>query len=327
MIITQTPFRISFFGGGTDYKPYFDEYGGSVLSTTFDKYCYVTVRRLLPFFSYKNEITYAKIERTAGVDEIEHPAVREAMKFLGMSGLRVAYEADLPAHSGLGSSSAFAVSLLEALYALQGKQTSKKQLAEDAIHLERTLCGESGGWQDQIAVAYGGFNRINFSRDGFTVTPVILSKERKKELNSSLMLFFTGLSRYSGSIAQDQVNTMPGRIGELAEMRRLVDEGERILISGGDINEFGVLLDYTWRLKRGLSSRISSDYIDAIYQKARDHGALGGKIMGAGGGGFLILFVPPERQPEVRKYLPDLLHVPFEFETMGTQILYYAPDQ
>jgi D-glycero-alpha-D-manno-heptose-7-phosphate kinase len=326
MVITQTPFRISFFGGGTDYKPYFDEQGGSVLSTTFDKYCYVTVRRLLPFFSYKNEITYAKIERTAGVDEIEHPAVREAMKFLGMSELRVAYEADLPARSGLGSSSAFAVGLLEALYALQGKQKSRKQLAEDAIHLERDLCGESGGWQDQIAVAYGGFNRINFSRDGFTVTPVILSKERKRELNNCLMLFFTGLSRYSNNIARDQIDTMPGKMRELAEMRRLVDEGERILSSGAGLNEFGELLDYTWRLKRGLSGRISSDYIDAVYAKAKDHGALGGKIMGAGGGGFLVLFVPPERQKDVRECLSDLLYVPFEFETMGTRILYYTPD-
>jgi D-glycero-alpha-D-manno-heptose-7-phosphate kinase len=326
MIITQTPFRISFFGGGTDYKPYFDEHGGSVLSTTFDKYCYVTVRRLLPFFSYKNEITYAKIERTAGVDEIEHPAVREAMKFLGMRELRVAYEADLPAHSGLGSSSAFAVGLLEALYALQGKQKSREQLAENAIHLERDLCNESGGWQDQIAVAYGGFNRINFSRDGFTVTPVILSRERKRELNNRLMLFFTGLSRYSNSIAQDQIDTMPDKMRELAELRRLVDEGERILSSGADLNEFGELLDYTWRLKRGLSGKISSDYIDAIYAKAKDHGALGGKIMGAGGGGFLILFVPPERQREVRECLSDLLYVPFEFETMGTRILYYTPD-
>jgi D-glycero-alpha-D-manno-heptose-7-phosphate kinase len=326
MVITQTPFRISFFGGGTDYKPYFDEHGGSVLSTTFDKYCYVTVRRLLPFFSYRNEITYAKIERTAGVDEIEHPAVREAMKFLDMRDLRIAYEADLPAHSGLGSSSAFAVSLLEALYALRGTQKSKRHLAEDAIHLERDLCGESGGWQDQIAVACGGFNRINFSRDGFTVTPVILSKERKRELNSRLMLFFTGLSRFSDSIAEDQINTMPDRTRELAEMRRLVDEGEGILSSGADIGEFGRLLDYTWQLKRSLSGRISSDCIDAIYQKARDHGALGGKIMGAGGGGFLILFVPPERQREVRECLSDLLYVPFEFETTGTRILYYAPD-
>jgi D-glycero-alpha-D-manno-heptose-7-phosphate kinase len=326
MVITQTPFRISFFGGGTDYKPYFDEHGGSVLSTTFDKYCYVTVRRLQPFFSYRNEITYAKIERTAGVEEIEHPAVREAMKFLDMRDLRIAYEADLPAHSGLGSSSAFAVGLLEALYALRGTQRSKQQLAEDAIHLERELCGESGGWQDQIAVACGGFNRINFSRDGFTVTPVILSKERKRELNSRLMLFFTGLSRFSNSIAQDQINTMSGKTRELAEMRRLVDEGEGILVSGGDIDEFGRLLDYTWRLKRGLSGRISSDCIDGIYKKARDHGALGGKIMGAGGGGFLILFVPPERQREVRESLADLLYVPFEFETTGTRILYYTPD-
>ncbi|MDR1900399.1 MAG: hypothetical protein LBQ55_10355 [Treponema sp.] len=326
MVITQTPFRISFFGGGTDYKPYFEEHGGSVLSTTFDKYCYVTVRHLQPFFSYKNEITYAKIERTNRVDEIEHPAVREAMKFLGMSELRVAYEADLPAHSGLGSSSAFAVSLLEALYALRGTQTGKKRLAEEAIHLERDLCGESGGWQDQIAVAYGGLNRIDFSRDGFTVAPVILSKERKRELNDSLMLFFTGLSRYSGSIARDQIDAMPGKTRELAEMRRLVDEGERILVSGGDLSEFGALLDYTWQLKRGLSGKISSDYIDAVYKKARDNGALGGKIMGAGGGGFLVLFVPPDRRDRVRSCLPDLLHVPFEFENTGTRILYYAPE-
>jgi len=327
MVITRTPFRISFLGGGTDYKPFFEEYGGSVLSTTFDKYCYVTCRHLLPFFDYKNQVTYSKIERVTGVDGIEHPLVREAMRFLDMRELSIFYEADLPARSGLGSSSAFAVGLLAAFYALKGKYADKKKLAGEAIHLERILCGEDGGWQDQVAAAYGGFNRVNFTGEGFDVMPLIISRERKNELNRNLMLFFTGITRFSSVIAQKQAQAATKNTKDLLEMKKLVDEGERILTSKTDIKEFGRLLDYTWRLKRRLSSGVSSDYIDTIYSKALNCGAIDGKILGAGGGGFLLLFAPPDAQSAVRAALSDLIYVPFEFEDKGTHVLYFVPEE
>lgn len=327
MIITQTPYRMSFFGGGTDYQSFFREHGGSVISTTFDKYCFVTVRHLPRFFDYKNQVTYGTIERTNTIDEIKHPAVRNAMKMLDMRELRIVYESDLPARSGLGSSSSFAVGLLNGFHALKGKYVGKKKLAEEAIYLERTLCGESGGWQDQIAAAYGGLNRIDFQGDDFTVNPIVISKERKKALNDHLMLFFTGFTRMSGDIADAQVKATKNKSQELLEMLSLVDDGEKILTEKGtDISEFGRLLDYTWKLKRSITSEISNDTIDAFYEKAMKNGAVGGKLMGAGGGGFLMLFVPPEYQANVRKVLSDLLYVPFEFETGGTRIMYYQPE-
>lgn len=326
MIITQTPFRMSFFGGGTDYPDFYREHGGSVLSTTFDKYCYVTVRHLPRFFDYTNQLTYGKIERVKSVDEIEHPAIRNAMKYLDMHEIRLVYEADLPARSGLGSSSSFAVGMLNAFHALKGKYAGKEKLAKEAICLERVLCREEGGIQDQIAAAYGGFNRIDFSRDGFTVRPVILSKERKQELDENLMLFFTGFSRYSSDIAAAQQRAVRDRTPELLEMLGLVDEAERILTSKGDLNEFGRLLDHTWKLKRGITDRITNSGIDEIYRKATGAGALGGKLMGAGGGGFMVFYAEKEKQPAVRKALEGLLYVPFSFETKGTHILYYTPE-
>jgi D-glycero-alpha-D-manno-heptose-7-phosphate kinase len=326
MIITQTPFRMSFFGGGTDFKEFFEEHGGSVLATTFNKYCYVTVRRLPPFFEYKNQLTYSRIERTNSIDEIEHPSVREAMKFLDMSELRIVYEADLPARSGLGSSSAFAVGLLEAFYALRGQYVSKRQLAEDAIHLERELCGEKGGWQDQVEVAYGGLNRIDFKRGGFDVRPIVISNSRKLLLQEHLMLFFTGISRFSSDIAARQVEATRSKTKDLLEMKRLVDDAENILINSGDISEFGRLLDYTWRLKRGLTSAVSTEYIDSLYERAKTAGALGGKLLGSGGGGFLLFFAPPDRHVSIRKALGELLYVPCELENAGTSILYYSPE-
>lgn len=327
MVITQTPFRMSFFGGGTDFKEFYEEHGGSVISTSFDKYCYVTVRHLPRFFDYANQITYNVIERTNSADEIEHPAVREAMKYLDMHELRVVYEADLPARSGLGTSSSFAVGLLNAFYALKGKYADKKKLADDAIYLERVLCNESGGIQDQIAASFGGFNRIDFDADGYRVRPVIISKERKEQLNKNLMLFFTGFSRFSSDIADNQKAATKDKTAQLNEMKELVDESEKILTSKTDLAEFGKLLDYTWKLKRGITKAISNDSIDALYKKAIDEGAVGGKLLGAGGGGFMLFYVEEDRQEKVKEALKQLLYVPFEFETGGTRIMYYRPEE
>lgn len=326
MVISQTPFRMSFFGGGTDFPEFYEQYGGSVISTTFDKYCFVTVSHLPRFFDYKNQFTYRKIERTNSVDEIEHPAVREAMKYLDMHELRMVYEADLPARSGLGTSSSFAVGMLHAFYALKGKYADKMQLAKDAIYIERVLCKESGGVQDQIAASYGGLNRIDFNAEGFVVNPIIISKERKRELNQNLMLFFTGFSRFSSDIAKSQEQSTRNKIQELKEMCGLVNEAERILTSKGSIHEFGKLLDYTWKLKRGMTGQISNHTIDALYAKALQAGAVGGKLLGAGGGGFLLFYVEQDKQPQVRKALEHLLYVPFEFEDGGTRILYYKAE-
>ena len=327
MIITKTPFRMSFFGGGTDYPGFFKEHGGSVISTSFDKYCYVTVRHLPRFFDYTNQITYAKIERTNTVDEIEHPAVREAMKYLDMHEMRIVYEADLPARSGIGSSSSFAVGMLNAFHALKGQYIDKMALAKEAIHVERVLCKESGGVQDQIAASFGGFNRINFNADGYSVKPVIMSSKRKVLLNKNLMLFFSGFSRLSSEIAQKQENATHDKIKDLKEMLQLVDEAEKVLTSKSNLTEFGRLLDYTWTLKRGITTHISNDSIDALYGRARKAGATGGKLLGAGGGGFLLFYVEPDRQETVKKELSDLLYVPFEFENYGSRILYYKPEE
>jgi len=326
MVITKTPFRMSFFGGGTDYPDYFNKYGGAVLSSTFDKYCYVTVRHVPRFFDYTNQIKYSTIEQTQSVDEIRHPAVREAMKFLDMREIQLNYDADLPARSGLGTSSAFAVGMLNAFYALKGKYADKRKLADDAIYLERVLCKEDGGVQDQIAASFGGFNRINFSESGYTVHPVVISEDRKAMLNDRLALFFTGFSRFSSEVAKEQEKSIEANLKRLDEMKGLVDSAERILTSKTNLDEFGKLLDYTWKLKRGLTSKISTDSIDEVYKAAMDAGALGGKLLGAGGGGFLLFYVDPERRPKLKRALKDFLYVPFKFESEGTSILYYKAE-
>lgn len=326
MIITKTPFRMSFFGGGTDFPEYYNEHDGAVISTTFDKYCMVSVGHLPRFFEYSNQLTYSKIERTKTVDEIKHPAVRNAMKYLDMHELRIDYEADLPARSGLGTSSSFAVGMLYAFYALKGKYVDKKKLAEDAIYLERVLCKESGGVQDQIAAAYGGLNRIDFYNGGFKVSPIVISSERKKELNDNLMLFFTGFARFSGQIADVQERNIKEKQAELKEIRKLVDDAQEILVSKMELLEFGRLLDYTWKLKRKITDIISNDIIDEIYKKAVEAGALGGKLLGAGGGGFILLYVEKDKQEAVKKALDNLLYVPFEFENEGTRIIYYQAE-
>ena len=327
MIYTKTPFRMSFLGGGTDYQPFFEEHGGSVISTTFDKYCYVSVRHLPRFFDYRNQLTYSKIEKTVSVDEIEHPMVRNAMKMLNMDELFISYDADLPARSGLGSSSSFAVGLLNAFHALKGHYISKEKLAKEAIYLEREMCAESGGWQDQVAVAYGGLNRINFGPGKFEVKPIIITNQRKKLLSNNLMMFFTGFSRISSEIAEEQVKATHDKTAELLDMLSLVDEGEKILSNRhGGLDDFGRLLDTSWQIKRGITSRVSTDSLDLIYNAAIRHGALGGKLLGAGGGGFFIFYVPEERHTEVKEALKDLLYVPFQFENSGTEILYYRPE-
>ncbi len=327
MIITQTPFRMSFFGGGTDFSGFYNEHGGAVLSTTFDKYAYVTVRHLPPFFDYKTHLTYSREEKVNSINEIQHPAIRNAMHWLDMHKIRLTYEADLPARSGLGTSSSFAVGMIEAFYALKGKYADKRKLADDAIYLERTLCAESGGIQDQIAASFGGFNRIDFSRGGYTVRPVIMSKERKEDLNNHLMLFFTGFSRFSSDIQKGTEKSMKDKTSELLEMYKLVDDAEKILTDKNiPLDEFGRLLDHTWKLKRGISSGISTGSIDEQYQKAVTAGALGGKLLGAGGGGFLLFYVPKEKQQAVKEALKGQMHVPFKFENDGTKIIYYSAE-
>lgn len=327
MIITKTPFRMSFFGGGTDIKEYFEEYGGSVLSTTFDKYCYVMVRHLPRFFDFKTHLTYSKMEYVNNYDEINHPAIRNAMKMLDMHELRLTYDSDLPARSGLGTSSSFAVGMLNAFYALKGKYADKKKLADEAIYLERELCNEAGGWQDQIAAAFGGFNRINFNANGYEVLPVIMSPDRKKRLNDNLLMFFTGFTRFSSDIQKSNVNNDEERLKRLKKMSELVDEAEKILVDKQYcLDDFGYLLDETWQLKRQTGKTVSTDDIDVLYQKGIKAGALGGKLLGAGGGGFLVFYVQKEKQKAVLKAMENLLYIPFEFEDAGTRVIYYAPE-
>ena len=326
MIITKTPFRMSFFGGGTDIPEFFREHGGAVLSTSFDKYCYVTVRHLPPFFDYHTELSYSQIERVVNVDEIDHPAVREAMKVMDMHDIRLTYEADLPARTGLGTSSSFAVGMLNAFYALKGKFADKARLAREAIHLERVLCREAGGWQDQIAAAFGGLNRIDFKGDEFEVRPIIISPERKDRLEENLLLFFTGFVRFSSEI-QKASKTLEEKTAQLLEMLSLVDEAEAVLEDKTrDLDDFGRLLDHSWRLKRETGGRVTTDEIDTLYEKALSVGALGGKLLGAGGGGFLLFYVPKERQPAVMAALSSLMHVPFTFENGGTRVVHYTPE-
>lgn len=329
MIITQTPFRMSFFGGGTDLENYFKENNGAVLSTTFDKYCYVNVRHLPRFFDYRTEVSYARIERVVSEDGIKHPLIRNAMQMLDMHEIRLTYEADLPARSGLGTSSSFAVGMLNAFYALKGKYADKKKLADKAIYLERVLCAEEGGWQDQIAASFGGFNRINFGADGYEVLPVIISPNRKNQLNERLLMFFTGFTRFSADIqAENNAGNIVGKKRRLEEMYQLVNEAERILTDrNSDLNEFGRMLDYTWKLKRQTGAKVSTDTIDELYIKGIKAGALGGKLLGAGGGGFLIFYVQPEYQESVKKAMGDLLYIPFKFENSGTRVLYYAAEE
>ena len=328
MIITKTPFRMSFFGGGTDMESFFRKHGGAVISTTFDKYCYVNVRHLPRFFEYSTELSYSRMERVTDVEDIEHPAIRNAMKMLDMHEIRLTYEADLPARSGLGTSSSFAVGMLNAFYALKGKYADKKRLADESIHLERVLCNEAGGWQDQIAASYGGLNRINFNKDGtYDVFPMIIHSDRKKELNDNLLMFFTGFTRLSSEMQTKNKTGYDEHIEQLRQMLALVDEAESILVDdGADLDDFGRLLDKTWRLKRQTGGAITTDSIDGLYEKGIKAGALGGKLLGAGGGGFLVFYVQPDKRKAVMEAMNELLYVPFQFEDGGTRVIHYTPE-
>jgi len=328
MIISKTPFRISFFGGGTDYPVWYRENQGAVLSTTIDKYCYITIRYLPPFFPYKHRIVYSKIEMVNDINEILHPAVRATLQFLNIDkGIEIHHDGDLPAKTGLGSSSSFTVGLLNSLYALKGVIPSKLQLAKEAIHIERDILKENVGAQDQVAAAFGGFNKINFNgKDEIKIEPITIGKERIKQLENHLMLFFTGFSRTASDIAKSQIENTPNKKRELSLMYQMVDEAIKILNENRNIKDFGKLLHEAWLLKKSLTDKISTPEIDNIYEKALQAGALGGKLLGAGGGGFMVLFVPPENQPGVREKLKNLLEVKFHFENEGSKIIYYNPD-
>lgn len=327
MVITKTPFRISFFGGGTDFEEFYRENGGSVISTTIDKYCYVSVRELQKYFDYSNQVVYSKIECTNSVEDIEHPAVREAMKYMHLSNLRVVYDADLPARAGIGSSSAFMVGMLNAFHAMKGEYAGKARLAQEAIYIEHEMCGEAGGVQDQIAVSHGGFNRLFFDEEGFHVSPVIISEAKKRELSDELMLFFSGFTRFSGQFAEKHREQIKNKKTELLEMLNLVDEAERILTTNTSLCEFGKLLNYTWKLKRSVNESVSNSKVDAIYDFAIRQGALGGKLLGAGGGGFLLFYVEKEKQKKFLESMKNLLYVPVRFENFGTSVLYTMEDK
>jgi D-glycero-alpha-D-manno-heptose-7-phosphate kinase len=322
MLISRTPFRISFFGGGTDYEPYFKKYGGCVISTTIDKYCYITIRKMPPIFYYKNQLTYSKIERFNSPEEVEHPVVREALKLLKTDHLVISYDADLPARAGLGASSSFSVGLLNGLHHFNYESPGKMELAKESIFLEHQLCKEAGGMQDQLAASFGGLNRINFSAEGYEVCPIDISVTRKDDFQKHLMLFFTGFTHLSSEIARDQLKNIPARLKQLHGMKALVDEGERILSGSGDIMKFGELLNETWLLKRTLSDKITTSFVDDAYARAIEAGAVGGKLLGAGGGGFMLFFVEQKNRESVKEALSDLLYVPFKFENEGAKIFY-----
>ncbi len=327
MIITRTPFRISFFGGGTDYPAYYKEHGGTVLSSTINKYCYINCRYLPPFFDYKFRIRYSKKEHTQSINEIQHSSVRECLKFVGINkGVEMVHNSDIPAMSGIGSSSAFTVGFLHALYALQGKLVTKRKLAYDAIHVEQDLIGEHVGSQDQVAAAFGGFNKIEFHwRDEILVHPMVFEKEKLEYLQEHLLFYFTGFSRFASQIAKEQIKETPKKLKVLREMHQIVDEAINTLNGKHEaLKDFGKLLHESWMLKRSLTSKVSNENIDQIYETAICAGALGGKICGAGGGGFILFFVPSGRKSNVMEALKKLLLVPFRFESLGSHIIYYS---
>lgn len=328
MIISRTPFRISFFGGGTDYAAWLQEHRGATLATSIRRYCYITCRWLPPFFQHSSRIVWSRIELVQDPSEIQHPSVREALSYLQIQrGIELHHDGDLPARTGLGSSSSFTVGLLHALCGLKGIMPSKMQLARDAIHVEQKRLKENVGSQDQVMAAFGGFNRIDFDRNGeIQVSPIVLPRERLLELQDHLMLVYTGISRTASDIAADQIRATQQKTRELTGMYDMVHEAIRILQSPEDLEAFGKLLDDAWSLKRSLTSRISTPEIDQLYELACRRGAIGGKLLGAGGGGFLLLFVRPEQKAELGEALGDFLQVPVEFENDGSRIIFYDPD-
>jgi len=327
MIITRTPYRISFFGGGTDHPLWYEKNGGAVLSASINKYCYITCRFLPPFFKHKHRIVYSKQENVNHIDEIDHPSVRESMRYAGVKqGLEIHHDGDLPAMSGLGSSSSFTVGLLHALHGLAGQITTKRQLALDAIHVEQNMIKENVGSQDQTAAAFGGFNKIDFGgTSGISVTPITITAERLNEFQDHLLLLFTDFSRKASEIEAEKLKNFKNRGNELGAMTAMVQEGIDILKSRKRLNDFGKLLNEGWKLKRSLSSVVSTSKIDSIYETGIKAGAIGGKLLGAGGGGFMLFFAPPDRHKKIKEKLKNFLHVPFRIEYIGSQIIYYSP--
>jgi D-glycero-alpha-D-manno-heptose-7-phosphate kinase len=328
MIICRTPYRISFFGGGTDYPGWYRSHGGAVLATTIDKFCYLTCRYLPPFFEHRIRVVYRKIETCVAVEEISHPSVREALRLLKIDrGVELHHDGDLPARSGMGSSSAFTVGLLHALHALRGEMATKAQLLRESLYLEQEVLEETVGSQDQVMAAYGGLRHVKFHPNGeIAIDPLILPAARIAELEAHLMLFYTGIARTAADVAKSYVVDLEARRRQLRIMKELVEESVDILACGTDIRAFGDLLHEAWQAKRSLSEQVSNSLVDALYDRAREAGALGGKLTGAGGGGFLLLFVDPENQLAVRQALGDRLHVPFRFETAGSQVIFYEPE-
>ena len=327
MIISRTPFRVSFFGGGTDYPVWYRENGGRVISTTIDKYCYVTLRELPPFFKYKHLLRYFEREEANTIDEIKHPSIRECLKYLDINkSIELVHHADLPAQSGLGSSSTFTVGLLMAGYALNNQMRTKNQLAHDAIEVEQRRIGEAVGSQDQTAAAFGGFNRINFG--GYReleITPLTISIEKMSNLQDHLMLFFTGFSRNASDIAQKQIEITSSKTKELDIMVDLCKEAEELLVSSENgFLEWGELLNEQWKVKKSMTNLITNSKIDEMYDEGIRSGALGGKLLGAGGGGFILFLVPPEKHDLIITNLSSILHVPFKFDFSGSQIVYYS---
>ncbi len=324
MIISRTPYRISFFGGGTDYPAWYRAHGGAVLATTIDKYCYLTARFLPPFFEHRFRAVYSQIETCSEIEHFRHPAMREVLRFLHWErGLEVHHDGDLPARSGMGSSSSFTVGLLHALYALDGKMPSKRQLALESIHIEQEMIQETVGSQDQVSAAHGGLNRIHFATNGeISVHPVTITPSRLREFSDHLMLFYTGIVRTASDVARSYVDDIVAKKRQLRVMGDLVGEAVEILTSGGDLRPFGELLHEAWQLKRSLGNLVSNTEVDGLYERAMAAGALGGKINGAGGGGFMLLFALPDRHEAIIEELADLIHVPFNFEFSGSQIIF-----
>jgi len=325
MIISRTPFRISFFGGGTDYPAWYRKHGGATLATTIDKYCYLTCRYLPPFFEHRIRVVYSRIENVQTIDEITHPAVREVLRFLDINrGVEIHHDGDLPARSGMGSSSSFTVGLLHALYALRGIMPDKHRLAVESIHIEQEMLRETVGSQDQVSAAYGGFNHISFLPNGeISVRPITIVPERIHELNAHLMLFYTGIKRTASNIAGSYVTNLDKKKRQLRIIKDLLEESLSVLTNGEDIRAFGELLHEAWQAKKSIGEKVSNSNVDEIYEAAMAAGALGGKLTGAGGGGFLLVFAPPEKQARIRENLNKLIYVPFKFEFSGSQIIFF----
>lgn len=332
MIITRTPFRISFFGGGTDYPDWFRDHGGAVLATSIDKYCYLTVRHLPPFFEHRHRIVWSQVELTSSVEQIKHPAVRAILGEMNghqeSHGYEIHHDGDLPARAGLGSSSSFAVGLIHAMHALNGRMVSKQDLAREAIHIEQDVLREHVGCQDQVTTAHGGFNRVEFHRNGdIDINPVILPRDRLDRLQDSMLLVFTGISRFASDVAAKQIGNLRSRTNELTTMRQMVDEATSILASSADpVEPFGRLLNDSWKLKRSLAAGVSTDRVDEIYDAALKGGAFGGKLLGAGGGGFMLFILPEDKKQSVLANLKGLVDVRFRFETGGSKVLYAERD-